>query len=146
MQTILLLVHVLAALGMVGLILMQHGKGADAGAAFGSGASATVFGSQGSGSFVTRLTAGLATVFFITSLSLAYFAGQTEEKATSVVDRVELPKQDAIPQPAEQKLFDGIAPAAGIPAPAVEETAPVPAEKVEESAIPAPAEAVEEKK
>lgn len=64
MQTIILLVHVLAALGMVGLILMQHGKGADAGAAFGSGASATVFGAQGSGSFVTRLTAALATIFF----------------------------------------------------------------------------------
>ena len=148
MQTILLLVHVLAALGMIGLILMQHGKGADAGAAFGGGggASATVFGSQGSGSFVTRLTAGLATVFFITSLSLAYFAGGKEQAATSVVDRVELPKQDSIPQPViEEKLFDGVVPATGIPAPAVEDAAP--AAKVEE-AIPAPAtpEVVEEKK
>ena len=144
MQTILLLVHVLAALGMIGLILMQHGKGADAGAAFGSGASATVFGSQGSSSFVTRLTAGLATVFFITSLSLAYFAGNTEKEATSVVDRIELPKQEGVPQPAvEEKLFDGVAPA-GIPAPAVEETAP--AAPVEEAAMPvAPAEPATEK-
>ncbi len=144
MQTILLLVHVLAALGMIGLILMQHGKGADAGAAFGSGASATVFGSQGSASFVTRLTAGLATLFFITSLSLAYFAGQTDEAATSVVDRVELPKQESVSQPAvEEKLFEGVAPA-GIPAPALEEGEAAPAETVEEAPVPvAPAESAE---
>jgi preprotein translocase subunit SecG len=141
MQTILLLVHVLAALGMIGLILMQHGKGADAGAAFGSGASATVFGAQGSGSFVTRLTAGLATIFFITSLALAYFAGSSEQEATSVVDRIELPQQ-SVPQPAEEKLFDGVAPAAGIPAPAVEESAP--AAEAEEVPVPvAPAESAE---
>lgn len=72
MQTILLLIHVLIAIAVVGLVLLQHGKGADAGAAFGSGASQTVFGSQGSGSFLTRVTAILATVFFVTSLMLAY--------------------------------------------------------------------------
>ena len=121
MQTALLLVHVFAAIAMVGLILMQQGKGADAGAAFGSGASATVFGSQGSSSFVTRLTAGLATLFFITSLSLAYFSGQGEEEATSVVDRVELPQPDKIPVPViEEQLFNGEGGSAdaGIPAPA----------------------------
>lgn len=120
MQTALLLVHVLAAVAMVGLILMQQGKGADAGAAFGSGASATVFGSQGSSSFVTRLTAGLATLFFITSLSLAYFAGQGQEEVTSVVDRIELPQQSEIPAPAiEEQLFNGESGVgAGIPAPA----------------------------
>ncbi len=111
MQTILLLVHVLAALAMVGLILMQHGKGADAGAAFGSGASATVFGSQGSATFITRLTAALATIFFITSLALAYFAGQTEERATSVVDRVEMPTPAPaeVPAPAEGEPLFGSA-------------------------------------
>lgn len=140
MQTILLLVHVLAALGMIGLILMQHGKGADAGAAFGggAGASATVFGSQGSASFVTRLTAGLATLFFITSLALAYFSGQTDKAATSVVDRVELPHQEGAPLPVEETLFDGVAPA-GIPAPA----APA-VEEAGEATLPvAPAESTE---
>ncbi|MBT4330647.1 MAG: preprotein translocase subunit SecG [Gammaproteobacteria bacterium] len=144
MQTIILLVHVLAALGMVGLILMQHGKGADAGAAFGSGASATVFGAQGSGSFVTRLTAALATIFFITTLTLAYLSGHPEEAATSVVDRVALPQQEATPQATEEKLFDGLAPAAGIPAPALEEPVVAPAEKAEEVAIPVPAAPAEE--
>ncbi len=115
MQTVLLLVHVFAAVAMVGLILIQQGKGADAGAAFGSGASATVFGSQGSASFMTRLTAGLATIFFITSLSLAYFAGQTDDTAASVVDRVEA----EIPPPVEEKIFEQEAAApAGIPLPA----------------------------
>ncbi|MBL1432581.1 MAG: preprotein translocase subunit SecG, partial [Gammaproteobacteria bacterium] len=61
MQTILLLIHVVIAVALVGLVLLQHGKGADAGAAFGSGASQTVFGSQGSGSFLTRATGILAT-------------------------------------------------------------------------------------
>ena len=128
MQTILLLVHVLAAVGMVGLILMQHGKGADAGAAFGSGASATVFGSQGAGSFVTRLTAGLATLFFITSLSLAYFSGQTKEAATSVVDRMQVEKKVDIPLPAEQNgLFEAVesmtSGTPGIPQPQEEQVA-----------------------
>ena len=72
---IVLSLHVLIAVLMVGLILIQHGKGADAGAAFGSGASGTVFGSKGSGSFLTRSTAILATSFFITSLTLAYLGG-----------------------------------------------------------------------
>jgi len=75
---IVLSVHVVVAALMIGLILIQHGKGADAGAAFGSGASGTVFGSKGSGSFLTRSTAMLATAFFITSLSLAYLGGNRE--------------------------------------------------------------------
>ncbi len=108
MQTILLLVHVFAAVSMVGLILIQQGKGADAGAAFGSGASATVFGSQGSASFMTRLTAGLATIFFITSLALAYSAGHKEKVVTSVVDRMQQPAaEDGVPAPIEEKIFDG---------------------------------------
>jgi len=72
MASIILSIHVIIAVILIGLILVQHGKGADAGAAFGGGASSTVFGSQGSASFLTRLTAGLATAFFITSLLLAY--------------------------------------------------------------------------
>ncbi|MEY8238960.1 MAG: preprotein translocase subunit SecG [Cycloclasticus sp.] len=78
MFAVVLSVHVIVAALMIGLILIQHGKGADAGAAFGSGASGTVFGSKGSGSFLTRSTAMLATAFFITSLTLAYLGGNRE--------------------------------------------------------------------
>ena len=77
MSSIILSIHVIIAVVLIGLILVQHGKGADAGAAFGSGASSTVFGSQGSASFLTRLTAGLATAFFVTSLVLAYNSKST---------------------------------------------------------------------
>lgn len=76
MSIILHVVHVLAALGLVVLILMQQGQGASAGASFGAGASQTVFGGQGSGNFLTRTTAVLATVFFVTSLALAWQARQ----------------------------------------------------------------------
>ena len=71
---IVLVIHVLLALGLVGLILIQHGKGADAGAAFGSGAAGSVFGARGAHSFLYKLTAVLAVAFFVTSISLAYFA------------------------------------------------------------------------
>jgi preprotein translocase subunit SecG len=87
LQTILLLLHLAAAIGLVTLVLLQHGKGADAGAAFGSGASATVFGARGSGSFLTRATAVLAVVFFLNSLFLAYLSGQNIERR-SVVETV----------------------------------------------------------
>ena len=80
MQTILVVVHLLLAIGLVALILLQHGKGADAGAAFGSGASATVFGSRGSANFLSRTTGILAAAFFATSLALAYFAMNTAEQ------------------------------------------------------------------
>ncbi len=87
-ETLIVVVHVVIAVGLVGLILIQQGKGADAGAAFGGGASQTVFGSQGSGSFLTRATTFLAIVFFVTSFSLALFAKQ----------RAELAGQTGIPQ------------------------------------------------
>ena len=74
----------MVAIALVALVLLQHGKGADAGAAFGSGASQTVFGSQGSGSFLTRATAILATVFFVTSLILAYLSVGQATSSNSV--------------------------------------------------------------
>lgn len=74
LETVVIVVHLLAALALVGLVLVQQGKGADAGASFGAGASATVFGSQGSATFLSRFTAILAVVFFATSLGLAFFA------------------------------------------------------------------------
>lgn len=76
MEKVILVVHVLTALAIIGLILLQQGKGAEAGASFGAGASQTVFGSQGSGNFFTRATAILATVFFVTSFGLAIVAKQ----------------------------------------------------------------------
>jgi preprotein translocase subunit SecG len=80
LETILVVFHVLLAVGLIGLILIQHGKGADAGAAFGSGASATVFGARGAASFLSRATAILATLFFLTSLVLAYFAMRAADR------------------------------------------------------------------
>ncbi len=68
LETVVIVVHLLGALGIVGFVLIQQGKGADAGASFGAGASATVFGSQGSATFLSRATAILAAIFFITSL------------------------------------------------------------------------------
>ncbi|MEX2476444.1 preprotein translocase subunit SecG [Marinobacter sp.] len=82
LETLVVVVHVVIAVALVSLVLIQHGKGADAGAAFGGGgASQTVFGSQGSGSFLTRMTTLLAVVFFVTSFSLAIFAKQRAEVA-----------------------------------------------------------------
>lgn len=94
MGTMILVAHIVVSLLLVGLILIQHGKGADAGAAAlgggggGGGASSSLFGSQGSASFLSRSSAILATLFFITSLSLAYFAGNTE-RVSSVTEIVE---------------------------------------------------------
>lgn len=93
LHNVILIIHVLVAAGVIGLVLIQQGKGADAGAAFGGGASSTVFGSEGSGSFLTRATGILATIFFITSLTLAYLS--TEKiTPTSVVDTVKEQKVD----------------------------------------------------
>jgi preprotein translocase subunit SecG len=75
-QKIVLIIHTLIALGIIALVLLQRGKGADAGAAFGAGASGTVFGARGSGSFCSRATAVLATAFFASSLTLAYLSSQ----------------------------------------------------------------------
>ena len=72
--TAILVVHVLVALGIIGLVLIQHGKGADMGASFGGGSSGSLFGATGSANFLSRFTAILATIFFLTSLGLAYLA------------------------------------------------------------------------
>ncbi|MBK5931038.1 preprotein translocase subunit SecG [Halochromatium salexigens] len=79
MQLILTVLHLVLAIGLITLVLLQHGKGADAGAAFGSGASSTVFGAQGSGSFLSRSTGIIAILFFLTSIALAYFAARVGE-------------------------------------------------------------------
>ena len=81
LETVVIVAHLLGAIGIVGLVLLQQGKGAEAGASFGAGASGTVFGSQGSATFMSRFTAVLAAIFFITSLGLAFFA---KEKADNI--------------------------------------------------------------
>ncbi len=83
--SVVLTVHVLVGLGVIGLVLMQHGKGADMGAAFGSGASGSLFGSSGSANFLSRTTAVLATVFFVTSLGLSFLASDRSAAPSSVM-------------------------------------------------------------
>ena len=82
---LILLVHVIAAAGVIGLVLLQHGKGADMGAAFGSGASGSLFGSSGSANFLSRSTAVLAAVFFLTSMGLTYVISHRPQ-VSSVMD------------------------------------------------------------
>ena len=108
METILLIVHVLIGASVIGLVLIQQGKGADAGASFGGGASQTVFGSAGAGSFLVKLTAGLAALFFASSLTLAVIAKQKAE----AVDTFGLPEvpaqgeQSVIKEPVAPKTVD----------------------------------------
>ncbi len=101
MQSLALVIHVILAVGVIGLVLMQHGKGADAGAAFGAGASATVFGARGSASFLTKATTILATLFFITSLFLFYLAAHRDSNLRSVTDVPGL-----VDEPAPQQTTD----------------------------------------
>ncbi len=87
MQTLILIIHVLIGLMLIGLVLIQHGKGADAGAAFGSGSSGTVFGARGAATFLQKLTGWLVVAFFATSLLLAYVIN-TSHSPSSVVNSV----------------------------------------------------------
>ena len=93
MHTALLVFHTLLAISLIVMVLIQHGKGAEMGASFGAGASQTVFGSQGAGSFLTRVTAIMAALFFVTSLTLAYFGNQGVKQGSVTDDSlsVEMP-------------------------------------------------------
>jgi preprotein translocase subunit SecG len=104
-HTVLLVVQVLTAISLVVFILLQHGRGADAGAAFGSGASSTVFGARGSGNFLSRTTAVLAMVFVANSLGLAWIAKERVTAATSLMEGqpatvVEAPAEPSVPEEA----------------------------------------------
>ena len=132
--TFLLVLQVLVSVALIGFILIQHGKGADAGAAFGSGASSTVFGSRGSGNFMTRVTTILVIIFLANSLMLTYISNQSVQTPTSLLDSepgvvlpqniempiTDMPGQDAasdIPQDMLQDMQEDI--------PAESATAPV---------------------
>jgi preprotein translocase subunit SecG len=98
MQTLILVLHIVAAIGIVVLVLLQHGKGADMGAAFGSGSAGSLFGSAGASNFLSRTTGVLAAVFFATSLGLTYFH-TIPAKSGGVTQGLEIPavKTDSAP-------------------------------------------------
>lgn len=130
MQMLIIVIHVLAALCVIGLILIQQGKGADMGASFGAGASQTLFGSRGSGNALTRITAILATVFFVTSLALSVLAKTNSEHAGQVDLPIapvgEIPSQNA-PLPA--KSVDDVPAVEHNSAPAAGEVPTAPAQQ-----------------
>jgi preprotein translocase subunit SecG len=113
MQTLILVLHILAAVGIVVLVLLQHGKGADMGAAFGSGSAGSLFGSAGASNFLSRTTAVLAAVFFATSLGLTYFSAPS--KSSGVTQHLETPAKPGSEGKTEVKPA---APAPSAPAPA----------------------------
>lgn len=131
MNTILVIVHLFLAMGLIGLILIQHGKGADAGAAFGSGASATVFGASGSANFLSRATGILALLFFITSLALAWFSMNVGKDAGLMIGETAAPVKTEVPavKPDTSDVPE-------IPAAAAESDVPEIAVKATESDVP----------
>ena len=96
MEFIVWVVHVLVAIVLIGMVLLQHGKGADMGAAFGSGASGSLFGASGSANFLSRATAVLATAFFLSSMGLTFFSAKTKTAPAQPVTEQSAP---ALPQP-----------------------------------------------
>ena len=115
LSSVILAVQMLTALAMIGLILMQHGKGADMGASFGGGSSGSLFGASGSADFLSRTTAALATVFFVSTLALAYLSNVRPVSSGSVLE------------------------GAPITAPAPAQSSSVPAAPAADTAVPAPA-------
>jgi preprotein translocase subunit SecG len=95
METLILIFHVLAALCVIGLVLLQHGKGADMGAAFGSGSAGSLFGSSGSANFLSRTTGVLAAVFFLTSLGLTYVSSHKGRPEGVMSTHKDLPMEPA---------------------------------------------------
>ncbi len=111
---LILVVQMLSALVMIGLILVQHGKGADMGAAFGSGGAGSLFGASGSANFLSRTTAVLAAVFFVCTLALAYFGNLRGGDSSGVLDRITVPTPAAAPAAAPAAPAD-TGPASQIP-------------------------------
>jgi len=128
LRTILTIVQVISALGIVGLVLLQRGKGADAGAGFGAGASGTVFGARGASTGLSRMTAIFAAIFMINSLGLTYmFQRQVQTAPQSLIERAQERAAASVPAPAQP------APAA-VPAPAPEaHSVPTPEQNPEQT-------------
>jgi preprotein translocase subunit SecG len=126
LTTLLIVVQVLSAIAIIVLVLLQHGKGADMGAAFGGGASGSLFGATGSANFLSRSTAAVATVFFIATLGLAYAGTAIKRPAASgggVMDSVPAPANTA---PAPRDIPLPSAPGGSVPTPAPQGSAPGP--------------------
>jgi preprotein translocase subunit SecG len=117
------IVHIIVSLGLIVIVLLQTGKGADIGAVFG-GSSSTIFGSSGAGNFLTRLTTGLALVFMLTSLTLGYFSGK--KPSGSIFDSRELPQQAAPASPAAPAKPEAGTAAPGAPSEAPAQKSPAP--------------------
>jgi preprotein translocase subunit SecG len=127
LRGVILGVHVLLALMIIGLVLLQRGKGAEAGAGFGSGASGTVFGARGTSTLFSKLTAIFAGLFFVTSLSLAYLGTHSPAEPTSVLERAAqaaAAASKASPPPAVTPPATAPAPTAPAPTAPVPETPP----------------------
>lgn len=112
METIVWILHLLVAAALVGLVLLQHGKGADMGAAFGSGASGSLFGASGSANFLSRSTAIAATIFFLTSMALTYFS-LNRASSGGVLDKVPAKTQTAPASKPAPAAPDSTAPKSG---------------------------------
>lgn len=108
MESIVIFVHVIAAIAITGLVLIQHGKGADMGASFGSGASQTIFGSSGSGNVLSKSTSFMALVFFITSLFLAIMAREQADLSIDDSGLIENLNEISIPAPVTEPVLDDI--------------------------------------
>jgi preprotein translocase subunit SecG len=130
---VVVVVHVVVALAIIGLVLLQHGKGADMGSGFGGGASSSLFGATGSANFLSRATAVLATMFFILSLILAYIATNAPRESGSVVDRIQQK-----PATREKKAGDknDAAPVAPGTTPDAGSQKPAPAEGAKDKNVP----------
>ena len=137
LHSIVLGVHLMVAIMIVGLVLLQRGKGAEAGTGFGAGASGTVFGARGSANFLSRATAALATAFFILSLALAYIATNQPRDSGSVVDRVQRQKADEKKQAEEKKDAAPAVPGAGkAPDAPAQPPAQAPADGAKDKSVP----------
>ncbi|WP_186201574.1 preprotein translocase subunit SecG [Burkholderia gladioli] len=112
LKVLIIVVQILSALGVIGLVLLQHGKGADMGAAFGSGASGSLFGATGSANFLSRTTAVLATIFFIATLALTYLGSYKSAPSIGLLGAATAPASAA----AGSQAAAALAPSASVPA------------------------------
>jgi preprotein translocase subunit SecG len=144
MYQVIIVIHVLLGLGVIGLVLMQQGKGADAGAAFGTGSSGTVFGAQGAASFLSRSTAILATLFFTTSLGLAILSGNQGGNVYDFMSTPEVEKDTlGIPDVDGAKSINSVP---SVPATVKPESITAPASKPAAEQAPSKVTGPEEKK
>ena len=123
---VFIVVHVVIALAIIGLVLLQHGKGADMGSGFGGGASASLFGATGSANFLSRMTAALATIFFLLSLGLAYVATNRPKAGGGILDAVKTEKPAGEVPQTTGEVPQTTAPAPAPPKPAAEAAKPAP--------------------